>query len=102
MKRLFQYRPTRNFSTNVKTLKNLINGEWTEVKTNQFYEIHDPSTNKLISRVPETPKDEFNRAVDVAKNAFKSWRNVPVLTRQRYMFDYLRLLREKHVRINLL
>ncbi len=88
----------KNFSNkSVPTLKNFINGEFVESKANQFYEIHNPATNELLSLVPETPKDEFDHAVDVAKSAFKSWRNVPINTRQRYMFDYVRLLKENHV-----
>lgn len=78
-------------------LKNYINGEFVESKATNFYEIHNPATNVLISLVPETPKDEFDHAVSIAKNSFKSWKNVPISNRQRYMFDYLRLLRENHV-----
>ncbi len=86
------------FSTkSVPKLKNFINGEFVESKATNFYEIHNPATNELLSLVPETPKDEFDDAVSVAKNAFKTWRNIPINTRQRFMFDYLRLLRENQV-----
>jgi malonate-semialdehyde dehydrogenase (acetylating)/methylmalonate-semialdehyde dehydrogenase len=96
MKRLFK-QTNKNFTA--KTLNNFINGEWVDVKSSKHYEIHDPSTQKLISSVPETPKEDFNKAVNAAKEAYKSWRNVPVLTRQRFMFDYLRLLRERHEKL---
>jgi malonate-semialdehyde dehydrogenase (acetylating)/methylmalonate-semialdehyde dehydrogenase len=87
-----------NFSTiSVPKLKNFINGEFVESKATNFYEIHNPATNELLSLVPETPKEEFDHAVSVAKNAFKTWRNIPINTRQRYMFDYLRLLKENQV-----
>ncbi len=86
---------SKNFST--KVLKNFINGQFVESKGTKRYDITDPSTNKLISQAPETTTEEFNLAIDSAKNAFKSWKNVPVLNRQRYIFDYLRLLRERQV-----
>lgn len=93
------------FKTNLKNLsnktvpklKNFVNGEFVESKATNFYEIHNPATNELLSLVPETPKDEFDNAVSIAKTAFKSWRNVPINTRQRYMFDYLRLLKDNQV-----
>jgi malonate-semialdehyde dehydrogenase (acetylating)/methylmalonate-semialdehyde dehydrogenase len=84
----------KNFS---KKLKNFINGEFVDSKTNQIFELRSPATNELISEVPLTPKDEFDNAVSIAKDAFKSWRNVPLLSRQRFMFDYLRLLKDNQV-----
>ena len=85
----------KTFCSSVKRLKNYINGEFVESKATKFFEIRNPATAELIAEVPETPKNEFDHAVEVAKTAFKSWRNVPLLSRQRYMFDYLRLLRER-------
>jgi malonate-semialdehyde dehydrogenase (acetylating)/methylmalonate-semialdehyde dehydrogenase len=87
----------KNFS--VKVLQNFVNGEFISSKSTKFYDINNPSTNEVISKVPETTKDEFNHVVDVAHTAFKSWRNVPILSRQRYMFDYLRLLKDKQENI---
>ena len=90
-----------NFSTkSVPKLKNFINGEFVESKATTYYEIHNPATNELLSLVPETPIEEFDHAVSVAKNAFKTWKNIPINTRQRYMFDYLRLLKENQVSSN--
>ncbi len=88
----------QNFSTkSVPKLKNFINGQFVESKATTYYEIHNPATNELLSLVPETTKEEFDNAVAIAKNAFKTWRNIPIMTRQRYMFDYLRLLKENQV-----
>lgn len=83
----------------IKKLPNFINGEFVEPKTQKLYDIVNPATNEVISQVPETPKDEFEHAVKIAKEAYKSWRNVPLVSRQRYMFDYLRLLKERQVKI---
>ena len=78
-------------------MKNYINGQFVESKSTKFYDIVDPSTNKLISKVPETTDEEFGHAVESAKNAFKTWKNVPLLSRQRYMMDYLKLLKDRQV-----
>jgi len=85
-------------SHTVPKLKNFINGEFIESDTSTYYAIHNPATNDLISLVPETTKQEFDAAVNFAKEAFKTWKNVPITTKQRYMFDYLKLLKENQVK----
>jgi len=87
-----------SFSTKVNTLKNFINGEFVESKGTKFYDITNPATNEIISKVPESTNEEFDYAVASAKSAFKKWKDVPLLSRQRYMFDFLRLLRERQVK----
>lgn len=86
-------------SKNTRILQNFINGEFVNVKASKHYDIVNPATNEIISQVPETPKSDFDHAVGVAKEAFKSWKNVPLLTRQRYMFDYVRLLKDRQEKI---
>jgi len=41
----------------------------------------------LIGKCPQSTKDEFNLALNAASEAYKTWRDVPVIVRQRYMFD---------------
>lgn len=65
----------RNFS---KVLKNYVDGKWVDVKALQHFDIINPATQELISRAPQTTKDEFNQAVDVAKKAFKTWKDTSV------------------------
>lgn len=76
------------------TLKNFIGGKFFESKGKPSYEIINPATQDCLYKVPESTKEEFNLAVDNAKQAFSSWRNIPLLTRQRYMADYARILRD--------
>lgn len=85
------------FSKQIPKLKNFINGEFVDSKANTFFEITNPATNKILSFVPETPNEEFENAVSAAKIAFKTWRNIPINTRQRYMFDYIKLLKDNQV-----
>lgn len=85
----------------IKILPNFINGEFVEVKTNKYYDITNPATGELLSRVPETSKLDFDNTVNIAKTAYKSWRNIPLITRQRYLFDYVRLLKQNQVIIKI-
>ena len=89
---------SRRFATAPK-LKNYINGEFVESKATQHFEIRNPATQDLLSLVPETTDSEFDHAVQCAETAFKTWRNIPIPTRQRYMFDYIQLLKENKVLI---
>jgi len=79
------------FST---TTKNFINGEFKESKATKWFNIYNPATQELVNKIPQTTNEEFNEAVSAAEEAFKTWRDVPILVRQRYMFDYLMKLRE--------
>jgi malonate-semialdehyde dehydrogenase (acetylating)/methylmalonate-semialdehyde dehydrogenase len=76
------------------TTKNYIGGEFVESKTDKWIELHDPSTQTLLSRVPETTSTEFEQAVDAASQAYKTWSRTSVITRQRFAIELQHLLRK--------
>lgn len=45
----------------VKTNKLLIDGEWVESKATQFYDVHNPATQELVSRVPQATPEGKSR-----------------------------------------
>ena len=69
-------------------------------------ECRDPSTNKVLSYVPESSvKDDattttsaLDQAVAAAKEAYPSWSSTPVQTRQRLLLEYAHFLHKKEVR----
>lgn len=63
-------------------------------RATQWIDVVDPSTQTLLTRVPETTNEEFEQAVAAASDAFKTWSNTTVLTRQRFIFELQRLIRE--------
>ncbi|CAE6443713.1 unnamed protein product [Rhizoctonia solani] len=71
-----------------------IGGEFVESKADKWIEVHDPSTQTVLTRVPETTAEEFNAAVDAAAQAFKTWRKTSILTRQRAVMELQHLVRE--------
>ncbi|XP_041353683.1 methylmalonate-semialdehyde dehydrogenase [acylating], mitochondrial-like [Gigantopelta aegis] len=81
-------------SGSVPTTKNFINGEFVESKTDKWIDLHNPATNEVITRVPESTRDEMEAAVAAAKEAFKSWSRTTVLTRQQIMFKYQQLVKD--------
>lgn len=55
------------------------------------------ATQEVISRVPQTTKQEFDAAVAAAKAAFPAWRDTPVTVRARVMFNFQKLIRDNMV-----
>jgi malonate-semialdehyde dehydrogenase (acetylating)/methylmalonate-semialdehyde dehydrogenase len=85
-KRYFSHEVTKNF----------INGEFVSSKADMWFDIKNPATQEIVNKVPQTTKEEFDYAVENAAEAFKSWREVPILTRQRYMFEYVAKVKAAH------
>ncbi|MGG5738109.1 MULTISPECIES: CoA-acylating methylmalonate-semialdehyde dehydrogenase [Bacillus cereus group] len=79
---------------NVQTLKNYIGGQWIESTSKQVEDVPNPATGEIIARVPLSTKEDLDRAVATAKEAFKTWRRVAVPRRARILFRYQQLLIE--------
>jgi malonate-semialdehyde dehydrogenase (acetylating)/methylmalonate-semialdehyde dehydrogenase len=71
---------------------NLIGGEWTAGGADKWLDINDPSSQALLSRVPETPLADMVRAVDKAEEAFDEWKDSSPLRRQAVMLKYVLVL----------
>lgn len=78
--------------TTVKTVKNYIGGEWIEAKSEKVEDVFNPATGEVIARVPISSLEDVNHAVEVAKEAFEDWKEVPVPKRARILFKYQQLL----------
>jgi len=78
----------------VLSLKNYIGGEWVE-SGGEIIDVVNPATCKVIARVPVSTKDEINKAVDVAGEAFPDWRRTPPLARARCLFRLKALMEER-------
>lgn len=80
--------------TKIETLKNYINGEWVPATTDQKEEVYNPATGEVIANVPISTKEDLDSAVQVASEAFVTWKEVPVPRRARILFKYQQLLVE--------
>src|SRR5690625_1011609 len=78
----------------VNRLKNYIGGKWIEATANKTEKVYNPATGEIIAHVPMSTREDLNLAIKVAKEAFQSWREVPVPRRARIMFKYQQLLVE--------
>jgi len=78
----------------VLSLKNYIGGEWVE-SNGEKVDVVNPATCKVIARVPISTKDEIDKAVEVAGEAFHDWRRTPPLARARCLFRLKELMEER-------
>ncbi|MGD8779884.1 MAG: CoA-acylating methylmalonate-semialdehyde dehydrogenase [Ignavibacteria bacterium] len=70
----------------MKKLKNYINGEWIESKSEKYINVEDPGSGEIISQVPAGCKEDIELAADAASKVFDEWRNVPAVKRIQYLF----------------
>ena len=80
----------------MKNVPLLINGEFSLSQTEQFIDVTNPANNEVIAQAPCATDTEMNMAIASAKEAFKTWKEVPVPERARLMMRYQQLLKEHH------
>ncbi|GAA5982012.1 hypothetical protein JCM5350_000613 [Sporobolomyces pararoseus] len=74
----------------------LSGGDYTTGSTQKWIEVHDPSTQRVLTRVPETTHEDMTRIVDRAEAAFHEWKDSSILKRQAVMLKFQALIREHH------
>jgi malonate-semialdehyde dehydrogenase (acetylating)/methylmalonate-semialdehyde dehydrogenase len=92
-------RAVSNKSTSVPAVPLYVGGEKIASNSDKWRDVINPATQEVVARVPFATKDEVNRAVATAKEAFRTWRNVPLTQRVRIMLKFQQLLRDNVTRI---
>ena len=72
---------------------NFINNEFVASKATEWIDLHDPATNNLVTRVPQSTDEELKAAVASAEKAFPDWRATSIIARQEIMFKFVSLIR---------
>lgn len=52
--------------------QNFVDNKFVASKATQWIDLHDPATNNLVTRVPQSTDEELKAAVDSAEKAFLS------------------------------
>ena len=79
---------------NVPNIPLLIGGRLVPSRSEQWRDIVNPATQKVLARVPFATADEVNAAVASAQAAFATWRKTPIGARARIFLKYQQLIRE--------
>jgi malonate-semialdehyde dehydrogenase (acetylating)/methylmalonate-semialdehyde dehydrogenase len=88
-----------NKSASVPAVPLFIGGSKTASTSDRWRDVVNPATQEIVARVPFATKDEVDRAVAVAKEAFSTWRSTPLTQRMRIMLKFQQLLRDNVTRI---
>lgn len=76
-------------------VRNYIDGKWVESLGKETVEIINPANGRLLGLAPLGTSEDVDRAVKSAKEAFKTWRETPVIDRVQILFR-LKPLLESH------
>src|SRR5919112_4761099 len=78
----------------VLEVRNLIGGRWEERDGRDTEPVYDPATGEIVAQTPLSTRDDVDRAVRKAGEAFSSWAATPVVERARVLFSFKSLLEE--------
>ena len=53
--------------------KNYINGQWADAKSGKNFPVENPFNQEIIAHVPDSDKNDIDKAVSAAKTAYKDW-----------------------------
>ncbi|XP_070508788.1 succinate-semialdehyde dehydrogenase [NADP(+)] GabD [Chironomus tepperi] len=87
---------SRMLSSLVQNL-GLIDGQWTKSCDDKRFDVINPANLKVIAQVPDMNKDDCQRAIDAANDAFysKEWHNTTAKDRSTLLKKWFNLL-EQH------
>ncbi|HVF38523.1 MAG TPA: CoA-acylating methylmalonate-semialdehyde dehydrogenase [Gemmatimonadaceae bacterium] len=72
-------------------VRNYLAGEFVAAEHN-YLDVYNPSDGSVISRVPMSSREEVDRAVSIAREAFPSWSALPIKERVQVFYRYRNLL----------
>ncbi|MCJ1257476.1 succinate semialdehyde dehydrogenase NADP+ linked [Lignoscripta atroalba] len=71
-----------------------VNGEWVKAKSGKTFEVFDPSTGKLIGTCPEFSKEDTDHVIQIAAEAWPSFRKTSGRERGRMLRRWYQLMTE--------
>src|SRR5688572_9179894 len=73
-------------TTEAKTFRNYIGGEWVEASGGGTFETRNPASGEGVGVFPRSSVEDVDRAVEAAKEAYERWRLVPAPRRAEILF----------------
>ncbi|WP_047866714.1 gamma-aminobutyraldehyde dehydrogenase [Rubrobacter aplysinae] len=61
-------------SGNVQNLRNFVNGEYTDTRDGEGYDLINPATGEVSGQAPASREADVNGAFEAAEKAFETWR----------------------------
>lgn len=76
-------------------IQNYINGEFVDPISNEWIENYNPSVGKVYGQIPNSGKEDVEKAVEAAKEAFSNWSNMTLDERSKILSKVAQLITEK-------
>lgn len=73
-------------------LQHIINGAKVNGTSDSIFEIYNPSTGKIVTKMQGAGSEDVKKAIDAAHDAFEGWKKVSPSMRAQIMFNYRDLL----------
>lgn len=70
---------------NLSELKMYVNGEWTAALNGETLPVTNPSTGKVVARIPNGGRQETHAAIAAAEEAFKTLSKLTAQERSKYL-----------------
>lgn len=80
-----------------REVKNFIAGRWEGANGSSGHStepVYDPATGEVIARTPLSTREDLDRAVGAAADAFPAWSSTPVVKRTQVLYRYKMLLED--------
>lgn len=93
--------PTKHFTKSDAPYltPSFVNNEFFKSDSDTWYDIHDPATNIVVLKAPQSTQAEMDQAIESAHDNFKVWKNYSVIKRQGIAFKFVELLKENMDRL---
>ncbi len=79
--------------------RNFIDNEWVAPSSGKTLEVRNPSTNEVITTVPDSDANDVDRAVAAARAAQPAWERLPAIERAGHIRAVAARLREHKTRL---
>jgi aldehyde dehydrogenase (NAD+) len=72
-----------------------IDGEWVDSTGEDFFDVINPSNGEVLARFPQGTREDVQKALEAAKEAFPKWKSTPPAKRGLILLEAARILRER-------
>ncbi|KAH9470326.1 hypothetical protein MJO28_003793 [Puccinia striiformis f. sp. tritici] len=87
-------RSWKGTSTNGQTTKLYTDGQFIDSQTGSWFDVHNPATQEILTKVPKSTTQELDQIVNRAQDAYLDWKNTSILSRQQIMIRLQALIKE--------
>src|SRR5256885_6357839 len=81
-------------TTETKTFRNFIGGEWVDAASGETFESLSPATGEVLGSFPRSAAEDVENAVAAAREAYEEWRLTPAPERAQVLYRFAALLTE--------